>query len=78
MNLSQILIDPCLSLIPTVMAEACKTIWKKGQSGLVPQKDKNSSFLDGMEVFEDFPNWFTKEDLDYFVSQFQMSGFRAL
>lgn len=50
---------------------------QKGQSGLVPQKDKNSSFLDGMEVFDDFPSWFTKEDLDYFVSQFEISGLRG-
>ena len=50
---------------------------EKGQSGLVPQKDKNASFLDGMEVFDDFPSWFTKEDLSYFVSQFEMSGFRG-
>ena len=50
---------------------------EKGQSGLVPQKDKNSSFLEGMEVFEDFPDWFSKEDLDYFVSQFKISGLRG-
>ena len=30
-----------------------------------------------MEVFEDFPNWFVKEDLDYFVSQFEISGLRG-
>ena len=50
---------------------------EKGQSGLVPMKDKNSSFLEGMEVFDDFPNWFTKTDLDYFVSQFEISGLRG-
>ena len=50
---------------------------EKGQSGLMPQKDKHSSFLEGMEVFEDFPGWFTAEDLDYFVSQFEMSGLRG-
>ena len=50
---------------------------EKGQSGLVPAKDKNSSFLDGMQEFEDFPDWFTEEDLDYFVSQFEISGFRG-
>lgn len=54
-----------------------KRNFEKGQSGLVPQKDKNSSFLEGMEVFEDFPDWFSKEDLDYFVSQFEMSGLRG-
>ena len=50
---------------------------EKGQSGLVPAKDKNSSFLDGMQEFKDFPDWFTEEDLDYFVSQFEISGFRG-
>ena len=50
---------------------------EKGQSGLMPQKDKHSSFLEGMEVFEDFPDWFSPEDLDYFVSQFEMSGLRG-
>ena len=50
---------------------------EKGQSGLMPQKDKHSSFLEGMEVFEDFPGWFTPEDLDYFVSQFEISGLRG-
>ena len=54
-----------------------KRNFEKGQSGLVPQKDKNSSFLEGMEVFEDFPDWFSEEDLDYFVSQFEMSGLRG-
>ena len=50
---------------------------EKGQSGLVPKKDKHSTFLEGMEVFENFPSWFTQTDLDYFVSQFQMSGLRG-
>ena len=51
--------------------------FEKGQSGLVPEKTKDSTFLEGMEMFEDFPNWFTKEDLDYFVSQFEISGLRG-
>ena len=51
--------------------------FEKGQSGLVPQKDKHSTFLDGQEVFDDFPEWFTQEDLDYFVSQFEISGLRG-
>ena len=50
---------------------------EKGQSGLVPKKDKNSTFLEGMEVFDDFPDWFKQEDLDYFVSQFEISGLRG-
>ena len=51
--------------------------FEKGQSGLVQEKTKDSTFLEGMEMFEDFPNWFTKEDLDYFVSQFEISGLRG-
>ena len=51
--------------------------FEKGQSGLVPEKTKDSTFLEGMEVFEDFPGWFSKEDLDYFVSQFEISGLRG-
>ena len=51
--------------------------FEKGQSGLVIEKTKDSTFLEGMEMFKDFPNWFTKEDLDYFVSQFEMSGLRG-
>ena len=51
--------------------------FEKSQSGLVSEKTKDSTFLEGMEMFEDFPNWFTKEDLDYFVSQFEISGLRG-
>ena len=51
--------------------------FEKSQSDSVPEKTKDSTFLEGMEMFEDFPNWFTKEDLDYFVSQFEISGLRG-
>ena len=51
--------------------------FERGKIGLVPDKDKNSTFLEGMEVFEDFPDWFTQKDLDYFVSQFEISGLRG-
>ncbi len=51
--------------------------FEKSQSSLVSEKNKDSTFLEGMEMFEDFPNWFTKEDLDYFVSQFEISGLRG-
>ena len=50
---------------------------QQGQSGLVPQKDKNSTFLEGQTVFDDFPSWFSEEDLKYFVSQFELSGLRG-
>ena len=50
---------------------------EKGKSGLNPPKDKNSTFLEGQEVFETFPDWFTQEDLSYFVDQFEISGMRG-
>ena len=50
---------------------------EKGKSGLNPKKDKHSTFLEGMEVFDTFPDWFTQEDLSYFIGQFEMSGLRG-
>jgi hypothetical protein len=47
---------------------------KPSNSSLLDQLDQT---LEGMEVFEDFPGWFTPKDLDYFVSQFEMSGLRG-
>ena len=77
MNLNLILIDPYLLLIQNSDGRGMQNNLEKGQSGLVPKKIK-CLFFDGMEVFDDFPSWFTEEDLSYFVSQFEMSGFRGL
>ena len=30
-----------------------------------------------MEEFEELPGWLTQEDIDYFVSQFEISGLRG-
>jgi len=49
----------------------------KMQGGLNPEKGPDASFLEGMEEYEDLPEWLSQDDLDYFVSQFEMSGMRG-
>ena len=49
---------------------------EKSQSGLNPQKGPDATFLEGMEEFEELPNWLTQADIDYFVSQFEISGLK--
>ena len=53
-----------------------KSIEKSG-SGLNPHKGIDATFLEGMEDFKELPEWLTQEDIDYFVSQFQISGLRG-
>ena len=50
---------------------------EKSQSGLNPQKGPDATFLEGMEEFDTLPDWLTQEDIDYFVSQFEISGLRG-
>jgi pimeloyl-ACP methyl ester carboxylesterase len=50
---------------------------EKSQSGLNPQKGLDATFLEGMEEFEELPDWLAQEDIDYFVSQFEISGLRG-
>ena len=50
---------------------------EKSSSGLNPHKGIDSTFLEGMEDFKELPEWLTQEDIDYFVSQFQISGLRG-
>ena len=50
---------------------------EKYQSGLNPQKGPDATFLEGMEEFDTLPDWLTQEDIDYFVSQFEISGLRG-
>lgn len=50
---------------------------EKSGSGLNPNKGADAKFLEGMEEFEELPNWLTQEDIDYFVSQFEKSGLRG-
>ena len=48
-----------------------------GASGLNPQKGPDSTFLEGMEDFDKLPEWLSQKDIDYFVSQFEISGMRG-
>ncbi len=41
------------------------------------QKPADAKLLDGMEDPGDFPGWMTETDLDYYVEQFEGSGFRG-
>ena len=50
---------------------------EKSQNGLKPQKGPDATFLEGMEEFDTLPDWLTQEDIDYFVSQFEISGLRG-
>jgi pimeloyl-ACP methyl ester carboxylesterase len=52
-------------------------------SGDAPQdranwvKPKTAKFLEGMPAVEALPSWLTTEDLDYFVAEFERTGFRG-
>ena len=39
--------------------------------------DKNSSFLDGLIDPKPFPKWLSQKDLNFYVKQFEKSGFRG-
>ena len=41
------------------------------------QKPATSRFLDGMPDPATLPSWLTEEDLDYYVAQYEQSGFRG-
>ncbi len=41
------------------------------------QKPATAKFLDGLIDPETLPAWLTEEDLDYYVAQYQQSGFRG-
>jgi pimeloyl-ACP methyl ester carboxylesterase len=41
------------------------------------RKPATAKLLDGMTDPERFPSWLTEEDLDYYVAQYQQSGFRG-
>jgi pimeloyl-ACP methyl ester carboxylesterase len=47
------------------------------QGGFMGLKAADAKLLDNMTHFETFPNWFSQTDLDYLVSQFQLSGKRG-
>lgn len=41
------------------------------------QKPKDSRFLDGMPEPEQLPQWLSEADLDYYVAEFERTGFRG-
>jgi pimeloyl-ACP methyl ester carboxylesterase len=45
--------------------------------GLKVDKPENARYLDGLPDPEPFPAWLTPADLDYYVGEFQRSGFRG-
>ena len=47
------------------------------QGGFMGLKAAGAKLLDDMTHFETFPDWFSQTDLDYLVSQFQLSGKRG-
>ncbi len=47
------------------------------QGGFTGSKSADAKLLDGMTLFDTFPEWFSQADLDYLVSQFQLSGKRG-
>ncbi len=47
------------------------------RSAWLSQKPKDSRLLDGMRDPEQLPPWLTEADLDYFVGEFERTGFRG-
>lgn len=45
--------------------------------GLVGLKPPDATLLEGMHRHDSFPDWFSQTDLDYLVSQFEISGKRG-
>ena len=59
------------SVIQIVMEEGMARSIENGASGLNPKKGPDATFLEGMEDFDELPEWLSQEDIDYFVSQFE-------
>jgi pimeloyl-ACP methyl ester carboxylesterase len=54
--------------------------WASGEAAkakLKLDKPPNARLLDGIPDPDPYPDWMTPADLDYYVSQFQQSGFRG-
>jgi pimeloyl-ACP methyl ester carboxylesterase len=47
------------------------------KAGARPKKPADAKFLDGLADPDPFPDWLTAADLDYYVGQFEQSGFRG-
>jgi pimeloyl-ACP methyl ester carboxylesterase len=45
--------------------------------GFTGIKPATAKLLDGMTRFDSFPSWFSQDDLDYLVTQFEISGKRG-
>jgi len=41
------------------------------------EKDENAKFLDGAIEFDEYPEWISEEEMDYYISQFEESGMRG-
>ena len=50
---------------------------RRSSEGLNQKKSADSTYFEGMVEFEDFPSWLSEEDLDYYTSQFEISGMRG-
>src|SRR5215470_12663367 len=53
--------------------------WASGEgrmAGLRPAKAPDAKFLDGLTDPDPLPAWLTHDDLDYYVGEFERSGFR--
>jgi pimeloyl-ACP methyl ester carboxylesterase len=67
-----------LCLVYTAIdARGMKHQQQNKQGGFMGLKAADAKLLDDMTHFETFPNWFSQTDLDYLVSQFQLSGKRG-
>ena len=51
-----------------------KKMIENASDGNLKQKDKSSTFLEGMTEPENLPKWLTDEDLEYFTNEFKKSG----
>ena len=47
------------------------------EGGFTGTKPADAKLLDGMTHFDTFPDWFSQSDLDYLISQFELSGKRG-
>ena len=58
-------------------ARGMKHQQQSAEGGFIGAKPADAKLLDGMTHFDTFPDWFSQSDLDYLVSQFELSGKRG-
>jgi len=54
--------------------------WISGEgqkAGVRPAKEADAKLLDGLDMPDRLPQWLSEGELDYYVSQFEKSGFRG-